>query len=54
MVVTQDMDRIAEQVRRIAERQNAILNALRAYRDRQSLKMDLPPYEVLDLPEGGI
>ena len=48
------LDAIATSIRQLEERQNAIVNALRAYRDRVATSMEIPPFELLDLPDGSL
>ncbi len=54
MFLQNALDSIAQSIRELEERQNAIVNALRAYRDKVSSNMEIPPFELFDLPDGSL
>ncbi len=54
MFIQNALDSIAQSIRELEERQNAIVNALRAYRDKVSSNMEIPPFELFDLPDGSL
>jgi|TARA_R100000482_G_scaffold58632_1_gene21302 hypothetical protein len=54
MFLQNALDDIAQSIRELEERQNAILNALRAYRDKVATSMEIPPFELFDLPDGSL
>jgi ribonuclease D len=54
MFLQNALDDIAQSIRELEERQNAIVNALREWRDKTATLMDIPPIDVLDLPDGSL